>query len=80
MLDIRFIRENADLVQRKSEEKGYKVDINHLLELDNQVRELSPRVEELRRQRRELEAQRRANPKRPSHKRRTWPAIGRARL
>jgi seryl-tRNA synthetase len=27
MLDIQFIRENAELVQTKSAQKGYKVDI-----------------------------------------------------
>src|SRR3989344_5590966 len=32
MLDIRFIRENADLVQKQSEQKGYPVDIQSLLQ------------------------------------------------
>jgi seryl-tRNA synthetase len=34
MLDIRFIRENADKVQEKSKQKGYDVDISKFLELD----------------------------------------------
>src|SRR5579864_7869961 len=54
MLDIRFIRENADLVAEKSKQKGYDVDISKLLEVDARVRELTPRVEELRHQRRGL--------------------------
>lgn len=48
MLDIQFIRDNAELVQRKSAEKGYKVDITKLLELDKERRELMQQVEALR--------------------------------
>lgn len=53
MLDIHFIRENADLVQKKSEQKGYKVDIKDLLEIDKRRRDLLEKVDELRRQRNE---------------------------
>ena len=48
MLDIRFIRENADLVQESARQKGYDVDIAQLLKLDEQRRELGQRVDELR--------------------------------
>lgn len=34
MIDIQFIRDNPDLVAQKSVQKGYAVDIPHLLELD----------------------------------------------
>ena len=34
MLDIRFIRENAELVAEKAKQKGYDVDVRHLVELD----------------------------------------------
>ena len=34
MLDIRFIRENAELVAEKSKQKGYDVDIQEFLRLD----------------------------------------------
>ncbi|MCA9327065.1 serine--tRNA ligase [Candidatus Saccharibacteria bacterium] len=54
MLDIQFIRENADLVQRKSEEKGYKVDIQKLLKVDGERRAQLTEVEELRAQRNAL--------------------------
>lgn len=58
MLDIQFIRENAEVVQRKSEEKGYKnVNITQLLGFDDKRRELLAQVEELRRQRNGLSAQ-----------------------
>lgn len=54
MLDIRFIRENADLVAEKSKQKGYEVDIKHLLELDEKRRELQKQIEDVRAQRNEL--------------------------
>ncbi len=54
MLDIRYIRENAELVQKKSEEKGYKVDIAKLIQLDEQRRNLLGEIEALRAQRNEL--------------------------
>lgn len=56
MLDIRFIRENAELVAKKAEQKGYKVNVKHLLELDDQRRKLLGEVESLRARRNELAA------------------------
>jgi seryl-tRNA synthetase len=54
MLDIQFIRENADLVQEKSAQKGYKVDIAALLELDTERRSKLTQIEELRARRNQL--------------------------
>lgn len=54
MLDIQFIRENPDLVQKKSADKGYAVDIKRLLELDARRREDLTKIEELRAQRNQL--------------------------
>src|SRR5437588_11180956 len=54
MLDIRFIRENAELVAEKSKQKGYEIDIKHLLELDEKRRNLLSQIEQLRAQRNEL--------------------------
>lgn len=51
MLDIRFIRENADAVQKNASHKNYSVDIAELLKLDDQRRELSARADELRERR-----------------------------
>ena len=48
MLDIRFIRENADLVQEKSKQKGYDVDIRALLEADKNYIAKEQEVNELR--------------------------------
>ena len=56
MLDIRFIRENPELVAEKSKQKGYEVDIPHLLKLDGDRRNLLIQIEELRAKRNELAA------------------------
>lgn len=51
MLDIRYIRENADKVQQNTRDKGYDVDIKKLLELDDERRSLQQVVDELREKR-----------------------------
>ena len=57
MIDIQFIRDNPEVVAEKSKQKGYAVDVKHLLGFDEQRRELIIKVEELRRQRNELSVQ-----------------------
>jgi seryl-tRNA synthetase len=54
MLDIQFIRDNAELVSEKSKQKGYDVDITQLLELDGQRRTRLTQIEELRARRNTL--------------------------
>jgi seryl-tRNA synthetase len=55
MIDIQYIRENAELVQRKAQEKGYKnVDIAALLATDEQRRAQLTAVEALRAERNTL--------------------------
>ncbi len=51
MLDIQFIRDNAELVQTKANQKNIKVDIKKLLEDDAKRRILQQQVDELREQR-----------------------------
>lgn len=53
MLDIQFIRDNAELVAEKSAQKGYKVDILKLLEVDAERRDLLGQVDALRARRNE---------------------------
>ena len=53
MLDIKFIRDNLELVEKSTKEKGYKIDIQKVLALDEKRRQELARVEELRRQRNE---------------------------
>lgn len=57
MLDIRFIRENAERVQESAKQKGYTVNIQELLKLDDSRRELQQQVDELRTRRNEIAAQ-----------------------
>ena len=55
MLDIRYIRENAQRVQEAAKQKGYAhVDIQKLLELDDNRRTLQQQVDELRTRRNEI--------------------------
>ena len=51
MLDIRFIRENPELVADHAVKKGYSVSIEKILALDEQRRSLGQEVDELREQR-----------------------------
>ncbi|MEO5690681.1 MAG: serine--tRNA ligase [Candidatus Saccharimonadales bacterium] len=53
MLDIRYIRENADRVQKSAQDKGYAVDVAQLLKLDEDRRELLQQVDVLRTKRNE---------------------------
>lgn len=54
MLDINFIRENLDLVEKSTKEKGYNIDFKKLLDLDSQRKESLSEVEQLRAKRNEL--------------------------
>ena len=57
MLDIRFIRENAEAVQAATRSKGYTVSIEELLRRDDDRRELQRRVDELRTRRNQIATQ-----------------------
>ncbi len=57
MLDIQFIRDNPDLVEQKSKQKGYEVNVSGLMELDERRRDLQKQAEEIRAQRNELSSQ-----------------------
>jgi len=54
MLDIQFIRDNADLVQEKANQKQVKVSVADLLKLDNERRDLTGKIETLRAERNQL--------------------------
>ncbi len=51
MLDIKFIRDNADAVQQNAQAKGYTVDIAALLRLDGERRIIAQKADELRERR-----------------------------
>ena len=56
MLDVKFVRENLELVEKSTNEKGYKINVKEALELDDKRRGILTKVEELRRERNETAA------------------------
>jgi len=54
MLDIKFIRENAEVVKKAARDKRFDVDIDHLIELDEQRRDLLYSSEQIRARRNEV--------------------------
>lgn len=51
MIDIRLLRENPELVAQNAKNKGYEIDTNKLLSLDDERRTLQQQVDELREKR-----------------------------
>ena len=56
MLDVKFIRENLDLVEKSTKEKGYKIDIKEVIKLDDERKAVLVEVEALRKERNEIAA------------------------
>jgi seryl-tRNA synthetase len=56
MIDVQIVRDNPELVKEKTKQKGYEVDIDKFLELDNDRKELLAKVENLRQRRNEIAA------------------------
>jgi seryl-tRNA synthetase len=54
MLDIKFIRKNRKEVEKMLKKRGAKVDLAHIIEIDDERKKLIVEVEDLRRQRREI--------------------------
>lgn len=51
MIDIRLVRENPELVAQNARNKGYDIDVNKLVALDDERRTLQQHVDELREKR-----------------------------
>ena len=51
MLDIKFIRENPEKVQKAAKDKGIEINLEHILELDSKLRGLDAMVQSLREER-----------------------------
>ena len=62
MLDIQFIRDNPELVQKNSDNKNKKINISEFLELDRKNRTLIQKIDELRNQRNQLTSKIKAKP------------------
>lgn len=58
MLDIKFIRENAKLVEEKSKQKGYPIELAKLLKVDEERRKIQEEVETLRAERNKVAKER----------------------
>lgn len=56
MLDIRFVRDNAEAVQENARRKGYQVNIPELLGVDNERRRLQQQADGLRARRNDIAA------------------------
>lgn len=56
MLDVKFIRENLELVEKSTKEKGYKINVKEVLKLDDARKEVLSEVEALRQKRNEIAA------------------------
>ncbi len=57
MLDIKYIRENADTIRRACQTKGVTCDLDRLLEVDQRRREIQNELDGLRNQIKELSVQ-----------------------
>jgi len=51
MLDIRFLRENSELVKQKLESRGSDIDLADFLSIDEKRREVLGKIEVLRAER-----------------------------
>lgn len=54
MLDIRFIRENQSLVQKNALDKGYKIDVTKLIQIDDNIKEIKQSADSLRERRNKI--------------------------
>jgi seryl-tRNA synthetase len=54
MIDVKLLRDNPDLIKKAVERKGYKVDIDEILELDKHKRSLMQEIEGYRREAKEI--------------------------
>ena len=56
MLDVKFIRENTELVEKSAKAKGYKINVQEVLDLDEKRKKELAEVEGLRQSRNEIAA------------------------
>ncbi len=56
MLDVKFIKENLDLVEKSAKEKGYNINIKEIITLDDKRKKELVKVESLRKERNEIAA------------------------
>ncbi len=54
MIDIKFLRENSQAIEKSSKDKGVEIDVSHLLEIDAKYQQLFIEVQQLREERNKL--------------------------
>lgn len=54
MIDIKFLQDNPELIKKAAKDKGYPIDIDHLLEINKRYHELQSSVQKLREERNRL--------------------------
>lgn len=54
MLDVKFIRENLELVEKSTKEKGYRINVKEVLELDDKRKAVLAEAEGVRARRNEI--------------------------
>ena len=57
MLDIKYIRENADIVKQAAKNKLFNVDIDRLLDLDVKIKALNQNLDNLKTERNTLSSE-----------------------
>ena len=57
MLDVKFIRENLELVEKSTKEKGYRINVKEVLELDDKRKAVLAEAEGMRARRNEIAGQ-----------------------
>ena len=62
MIDIKLIRDNAEMIQKNCQRRGYPIDIEGLVKLDADCRALGMEIENLRSERNRLSKECAANP------------------
>ncbi len=66
MIDIKILRQESERIKKAANDKGYTVDIDLVLELDERRRKLQRKADELRAQRNEIAAQMKGDKLEPS--------------
>ena len=62
MIDIKIVRENAEMIQKNCQRRGYPIDIEGLIKLDADCRALGMELENMRSERNRLSKECAANP------------------
>ena len=57
MLDINFVRNNAEVVKKAIKDKGYDIDLDQILSLDTDRKTLAQEVDALRQERNKISSQ-----------------------